>query len=81
VDVDAAADEVDATPEEPTVTDDEEETPPTGQFEAIKEDVKKRQAEKDEDEEEEKRSRSKEDEEEASTEEIEKIWSILEDME
>jgi hypothetical protein len=49
------------------------------QFEAIKEDVQKRQAEKDE--EEKKRSRSTEDEEEASTEEIEKIWSILEDME
>ena len=68
-------------PHVPEVDDDTDPHSTGSQFEAIKEDVQKRQAEQDEDEKKQKRSRSKEDEEEASTEEIEKIWSILEDME
>jgi hypothetical protein len=70
----------DATDDAPA-SDEDEERPATGshQFDAIKEDAQRRakdeEAETDED-----RSRS-DDDEEASTEEIEKIWSILEDME
>lgn len=62
--------------------DTEDEGPSESQFEAIKEDVQKRKSEQEEETDEAgERSTSATDEEEASTEEIEKIWSILEDME
>ena len=54
--------------------------PSESQFEAIKRDVQKREAKQQSSKKKKKKSRRTEDEDEASTEEIEKIWSILEDM-